>query len=223
MHLTYKNMKDVENNGRSERRQRGKIQAEGRTEVGGGRIDAFFLTMCRSLHMSDVEDMRQRWTFRRGEGMGGEKILRRILPLSFWLRRVLLCCHFHHSLLDQMRYVGGEDRGRGGGGKGRRRADKTRQFLSSGLVWKSGREREMKSRWNQPLTWQHPALRAHLLLVQLHGCICIYMIPQNAVMCGDLSIAIWQTTIMCVPCVCVCVQAFPHYIWQTLLVSMYTT
>lgn len=40
---------------------------------------------------------------------------------------------------------------------------------------------------------------ADLLLVQLHGCICIYMIPQNADMCGDLSVAI---------CECLCTVCF---------------
>lgn len=40
---------------------------------------------------------------------------------------------------------------------------------------------------------------ADLLLVQLHGRICIYMIPQNADMCGDLSVAI---------CECLCTVCF---------------
>lgn len=45
-----------------------------------------------------------------------------------------------------------------------------------------------------------------LLLVQLHGCICIYMIPQNADMRLDLSPAICEClcTVVCVPYVCIC-------------------
>lgn len=45
---------------------------------------------------------------------------------------------------------------------------------------------------------------AHLLHVQLHGHICMYMIPQNAVMCGDFSFAICLCTISYVHSVCVC-------------------
>lgn len=43
--------------------------------------------------------------------------------------------------------------------------------------------------------------RKDLLLLQLYGCICIYMIPQNADMCWDLGRA------ECV-CACVCVSMF---------------
>lgn len=44
---------------------------------------------------------------------------------------------------------------------------------------------------------------ADLQLVQLHGCICIYMIPQNAVMCWDLRLAVCNCARVC-ECLCVC-------------------
>lgn len=44
---------------------------------------------------------------------------------------------------------------------------------------------------------------ADLLLMQLHGCICIYMIPQNAVMCWNMSL-----TQLCGCRVCVCVHVY---------------
>ena len=47
-----------------------------------------------------------------------------------------------------------------------------------------------------------------LLLLQLHGCICIYMIPQNADMCWDFGIYLQILAhIMYVPCVIVCAGA----------------
>lgn len=45
-----------------------------------------------------------------------------------------------------------------------RRENKIRGFQSFGLALKSGlgeeRKKKMKSKWNQPLTWQHPVLSA---------------------------------------------------------------
>lgn len=46
---------------------------------------------------------------------------------------------------------------------------------------------------------------ADLPLVQLHGCICIYMIPQNVVTCWDLSLAQ-----LCVCLVCARVRVCKH-------------
>lgn len=87
-----------------------------------------------------------------------------------------------------------------------------REFESLGLVWKSGlgegkKKRNDEKQMESAADMTASSLEsADLLLAQLHGCICIYMIPQNAVMCGDLSLAVCQClcTIMCVQHVCTC-------------------
>lgn len=49
---------------------------------------------------------------------------------------------------------------------------------------------------------------ADLPFVQLHGCICIYMIPQNADMCWDLSLAICKRLHTWRVAVCLCLGIF---------------
>ncbi len=89
-----------------------------------------------------------------------------------------------------------------------------RGFKSFGMVWKSGLgkkkgndEKQMESAADMTASSLESA---DLQLVQLHGCICIYMIPQNAVMCWDLSLAICECVCVSV-CVCVCVQAYSQH------------
>lgn len=60
----------------------------------------------------------------------------------------------------------------------------------------------MRSRWNQPLTWQQPARRAKILCSCNYTAricfICIYMIPQNVVICWHLSLSLFRATRVCV-------------------------
>lgn len=75
--------------------------------------------------------------------------------------------------------------------------------------WK-GKKRNAEKQMESAVDMTASSLEsADLPLVQLHGCICIYMIPQNAVTCWDFSLA---QLCVCLVYVCVCVREHIHNI-----------
>lgn len=145
-------------------------------------------------------------TFRRGEEK--RNYSRGLLPVV-WVFGCDICFFAVISITPawtrRARLDGEGDRGGGRGGGGGK--DERILKLWVGMEIRSrDDEKQMESGADMTASSLESA---DLLLVQLHGCICIYMIPQNAVMCWDLSPAICECTIMCVPCVhvCACVRA----------------
>lgn len=196
-HLTGKNMKAAENNGRSGEAVR--TQREN-AEIRYGRSQASIVG-----------------TFRRGEEMweGRTDTTQEVSSLSFWcLAATSLSLLPFPSLalgpakVGWWRSLRGRKKRRGG------KKDERILKLWVGMEIRSFEKRKKERRKKRKDEKQMESVvdmtasslaSVDLLLVQLHGCICIYMIPQNAVMCWDLSLAI---------CVHVCVCEHIHSRWS---------